>query len=97
MKLVAYYLMDKAHYQYILPTTPKKIRSILDKDFFIRDLTVYSNIYDFKNSSNIVTRVAQYRSDHIVKAVDDTQSLRVDNSSKAKNKKKGAQKEDARS
>ena len=32
--------------------------------------------------------MAQYRSDHIVKAVDDTQSLRVDNSSKAKNKKK---------
>ena len=74
MKLIAYTLIDQAHYQYVIRKTDETIDSIYDKESFARDITVYNSSFDIKTSSNIVTRVAQYRSDYVVKALENPKS-----------------------
>ena len=86
MRLVAYTLIDQAHYQYVIRSTSQTINSLYDEPSFARDITVYNSVYDTNKSSNIVTQVAQYRSDYVVKAVENPSLL--DKKKKAKKSKK---------
>lgn len=75
MRLVAYTLIDQAHYQFVIRSTSENINSIYEQDFFARDISVFTSSYDLASSSHIVTRVAQYRSDYVVPAVENPETL----------------------